>query len=250
MYPILFKIGDLAINSFGAMVAISFLAANYFFTRELRRKALPDADTLSSTVTLLALGGGIFGAKLFHLIENYRDFFADPVGTIFSGAGLTFYGGLLVAIAAIVIYARRKKISFLIFADAAAPSLILAYGIGRIGCQLAGDGDYGIPTDLPWGMAYPNGLVPTNEIVHPAPVYETITAITMFFILWALRKKYSNTGAIFGLYLVFAGIERLLVEFIRINPLYWGLSQAQWISIALILFGGWLFNKKRVSPVS
>lgn len=243
MHPILFELGPIVVNSFGAMVAIAFLTANYLFTHELRRKQLPSADAIASTVTLLALGGGILGAKLFHLAENYRDAIADPVGQIFSGAGLTFYGGLLVAIAAIIFYARRKGIQFLVLADAAAPALILAYGIGRIGCQLAGDGDYGIPTDLPWGMAYPNGLVPTNEIVHPAPVYETLASVAAFFMLWRLRKKYPQIGAIFGLYLILAGIERLLVEFIRINPLYMGLSQAQWISIAMIIFGGWLFNK-------
>ncbi|GAB1429553.1 prolipoprotein diacylglyceryl transferase [Ignavibacteria bacterium] len=243
MYPILFEIGPIVVNSFGAMVAIAFLIANYLFTHELRRKQLPNADAVASTVTLLALGGGILGAKLFHLAENYRDMMADPAGQIFSGAGLTFYGGLLVAIAAIVYYARRKNIQFLVLADAAAPALILAYGIGRIGCQLAGDGDYGIPTDLPWGMAYPNGLVPTNEIVHPAPVYETLASVVAFLMLWLLRKKYSRIGDIFGLYLILAGIERLLVEFIRINPLYFGLSQAQWISIAMIIFGAWLFNR-------
>ena len=245
MYPVLFKIGPVVINSFGAMVAIAFLTANYLFTRELRRRKLPNADAAASAVTLLALGGGILGAKLFHLAENYNDFLADPAAQIFSGAGLTFYGGLIVAIAAIMLYARRKNVPFLLFADAAAPALILAYGIGRIGCQLAGDGDYGTPTDLPWGMAYPDGLVPTNEIVHPAPVYETLGATAACFVLWALRKKYPQTGAIFGLYLVLAGVERLLVEFIRVNPVYFGLSQAQWISIALIIYGGWLFNSRR-----
>lgn len=248
MYPKLFEIGPVVVNSFGAMVAIAFLTANYLFTRELRRKQLSNADAVASTVTLLALGGGILGAKLFHLAENYHDVMADPAGQIFSGAGLTFYGGLLVAIASIIFYARRKKIRFLVLADAAAPALMLAYGIGRIGCQLAGDGDYGIPTNLPWGMAYPNGLVPTNEIVHPAPVYETLASVAAFFILWTLRKKYPQTGAVFGIYLVLAGIERLLVEFIRINPLYFGLSQAQWISIALIIYGVWLFNKVSRKP--
>ncbi len=245
MYPKLFEIGPIVINSFGAMVAIAFLTANYLFTHELRRKKLPNADAVASTVTLLALAGGIIGAKLFHLAENFQDVKLDPIGQIFSGAGLTFYGGLIVAIASIAIYAHRKKISFFTFADAAAPALILAYGIGRIGCQLAGDGDYGIPTDLPWGMAYPHGLVPTMEIVHPAPIYETLASFAAFLLLWSLRKKFSLTGALFGLYLILAGIERLLIEFIRLNPLYWGLSQAQWISIAMIIYGSWLFYSRR-----
>jgi phosphatidylglycerol:prolipoprotein diacylglycerol transferase len=156
---------------------------------------------------------------------------------------------------------------FMTLADAAAPSLILAYGIGRIGCQLAGDGDYGIPTDLPWAMGYPNGYVSTlaaknPELVTyfkqifpgsryrwisrpPCSVYETLISIFCFVILWKFRTRPSQAGWLFGMYLILAGLERLGVEFIRINPLYGGLSQAQWISIGMILAGSFMMWKLR-----
>ncbi|MBK9248435.1 MAG: prolipoprotein diacylglyceryl transferase [Ignavibacteria bacterium] len=187
---------------------------------------------------------------------------------IFNPGGLTFYGGLLLSILMIYIYARRKHINFLTLADAAAPSLILAYGIGRIGCQLAGDGDYGIPTNLPWAMGYPEGYVstlaaknpelvtyfkqifpgqpvPIDIPVHPAPVYETLIALFCFGLLWKFRTRPSQAGWLFGMYLILAGLERLGIEFIRINPLYAGLSQAQWISICMILLGSVMMWKLR-----
>lgn len=267
MYPEIGKIGPIPIHSFGLMVAIAFLTANYLFTKEVKRRGY--GDDVASVVTFFAFIGGLVGAKLFHLLENFSEFMANPVDAIFNPGGLTFYGGLILSIGLIYIYTRRKKIKFLVLADAAAPSLILAYGIGRIGCQLAGDGDYGIPTDLPWAMGYPNGYVstlsarnlelveyfknifpgreiPTDIKVHPAPVYETLIAVLCFAILWKLRKRPALAGWLFGLYLIFAGLERLSVEFIRINPLYWGLSQAQWISILMIILGGYMMWKKRL----
>ena len=260
MYPKLLQIGPIAIYSFGLMVALAFIIANYLFTKELHRKNFINADALSSTITLLGLIGGIFGAKTFHLFENPQHFIADPLGALFSGEGLTFFGGLIVAIGMIAIYLRKNTIPFLRTADAAAPSLMIAYGIGRIGCQLAGDGDYGIPTDSPFAMTFPNGMVstlasrnrelveyyqnifpgrpiPDDIPVHPAPVYETLIALVFFSILWSMRKNIRIDGNLFGIYLILAGIERFSVEFIRINPLYAGLSQAQWISIGLIIFG-------------
>jgi phosphatidylglycerol:prolipoprotein diacylglycerol transferase len=266
MYPVLLKLGPITIYSFGLMVALAFIIANSLFIREMRRRKLPDADTLSSNVTLLALIGGILGAKTFHLLENPAQLMRDPMGAILSGEGLTFFGGLLMAIGMIMLYLRRKHIPFLHVADAASPSLMIAYGIGRIGCQLAGDGDYGLPTDLPWAMSYPNGMVstlaarnpelveyfrmifpgrpvPEDIMVHPAPVYETLTAFAFFAILWKLRTQPRGMGWIFGVYLILAGIERFFVEFIRINPLYMGLSQAQWIALALIVGGLLLMNR-------
>ncbi len=267
MYPEIGKIGPIPIHSFGLMVAIAFLTANYLFTKEVKRRGY--GDDVASVVTFLAFIGGLVGAKLFHLIENFGEFLNNPSEAIFNPGGLTFYGGLILSIVLIYIYTRRKKLSFLVLADAAAPSLILAYGIGRIGCQLAGDGDYGIPTDLPWAMGYPNGYVstlsarnlelveyfkqifpgraiPTDIKVHPAPVYETLIAVVCFFILWKLRKRPAMAGWLFGVYLIFAGLERLTVEFIRINPLYVGLSQAQWISIILIIIGGFMMWKQQL----
>ncbi|MBS1537009.1 MAG: prolipoprotein diacylglyceryl transferase [Bacteroidetes bacterium] len=270
MYPEIGKIGPIPIHSFGLMVAIAFLTANYLFTKEVKRRGY--GEDVASVVTFFAFIGGLLGAKLFHLLENFNEFLANPVESLFNPGGLTFYGGLILSITFIYIYSKRKKINFLTLADAAAPSLILAYGIGRIGCQLAGDGDYGIPTNLPWAMGYPNGYVstlsaknmelveyfkhifpgsavPVDIKVHPAPVYETLISVVCFVILWKFRKKPNVAGWLFGLYLILAGLERFGVEFIRINPLYAGLSQAQWISIVMMLLGSWMMWKKLETTV-
>ncbi|MBS1912985.1 MAG: prolipoprotein diacylglyceryl transferase [Bacteroidetes bacterium] len=269
MIPVLFHIGPISVYSFGLMMGIAFLVANYFFAKEMGRRGLP--EQAAGTVTILALVGGVAGSKLFSLLENFDRFLADPVGEMFSSAGLTFYGGLILATLLIFLYIRSKKLSFRKVADAAAPALILAYGIGRIGCQLAGDGDYGIPSDLPWAMTYPRGTVstivdsayahsqgiaPNTELaekfrqmypnrpmppdipVHPAPVYETLMALGIFYFLWRIRTRPMPAGKLFSIYLILAGVERLLVEFIRLNPLYLGLSQAQWISIGMMGCGG------------
>mgnify|MGYP001187746203 CR=1 FL=1 len=256
MIPELFKIGPFTVYSYGLMLGIAFITASYLLSTEYKRKNL--TDSFASEVTLLAIIFGIVGSKLFHLFENWDDFLADPVGSAFNPGGLTFYGGLIVATIAVYIYSRRKKVPFLYLADGLAPSLAIAYGIGRIGCHLSGDGDYGIPTNLPWGTNYengvvkpssmfhgseiaesfPNGIVPDNTPLHPTPIYEFLVALLIFYVLWRFRKKDWADGRLFALYLILSGIARFLVEFIRLNPRYlFGLSEAQIISILLILIG-------------
>jgi len=256
MYPELVKLGPLTVYSYGFMLAVSFIVSSYLLTKEVERKGLE--ANIASEVTLLAIIFGIAGSKLFHLFENWNDFLADPFGMIFSAGGLTFYGGLILAIIAIMIYLKRKKIPFLYIADAASPALALAYGIGRIGCHLAGDGDYGTPTNLPWGVNYengivkpslmfqgseiaknfPNGIVPNNTPLHPTPIYELFLGVIIFAILWQLRKKKFTMGTLFMMYLIASGLSRFSVEFIRLNPLLlFGLSEAQLISILLIIIG-------------
>jgi phosphatidylglycerol---prolipoprotein diacylglyceryl transferase len=256
MYPEIVEIGPFTVYSYGLMLGISFIVASYLLTKEVERKKLN--PNLATEVTLMAIIFGIIGSKLFHLFENWTAFLNDPVGMAFSPGGLTFYGGLIVAIIAIWIYARKKKIPFLVIADSTAPSLAIAYGIGRIGCHLAGDGDYGIPTDLPWGtdysggtvkpsemfrgseiaQAFPNGIVPDTTPLHPTPIYEFLAMLLIFAVLWNLRKKNWADGKLFMFYLIFAGVERLLVETIRLNPRYFlNLSEAQIISIGLIIVG-------------
>ena len=262
MYPELFKIGPFTVYSFGLMLGIAFLVASYFLTKEIERKGLD--PEIATQITLLAIIFGIVGSKLLDLIENWNAFINDPIGMAFSPGGLTFYGGLILVIIVLWIYVRRKKIPFLVIADAAAPSLALAYGIGRIGCHLAGDGDYGIPTTLPWGTNYSNGTVPpsvafsnpnllkhfpwiaekfpngvpNNTPLQPTPIYEFIMMLIIFLILWKFRKKDWMDGKLFMLYLVLAGAERFIIEFIRLNPrLLWGLSEAQLISIPMMVIG-------------
>jgi phosphatidylglycerol:prolipoprotein diacylglycerol transferase len=259
MRPILFHIGPVPVYGFGLMMAIAFLTANWLFTRQARKRGWD--ERFVSNVTIIALMAGLIGAKLFHLFEYPELFLRDPLSAVFSGEGLTFHGGLIIATIAVGFYARMRGVRFFALGDALAPALILAYGIGRIGCQLAGDGDYGIPSKLPWAMSYPNGTVPTlssinvelsqkykelfpNEPVpydikvHPTPIYETLTAVGIFFVLYRLQQRSTHPeGWLFGLYLILAGMERFFVEFLRLNPLYLGLSQAQWVSMGMIVVG-------------
>ena len=155
-----------------------------------------------------------------------------------SGSGLVWYGGVAGGVIGVILIATWKRIPLGVMANAAAAPLALAYVIGRIGCQLAGDGDYGSATSLPWGMSYPDGTVPTTEIVHPTPIYESIAMLVVFWVLWRFRGRLTAPWSLFGLYLVLAGIERLLVEFVRRTPTeFAGLTTAQIISVGLILIG-------------
>lgn len=262
MHPIIFSFGGITIYSFGLMMGISFLIGNYLLAQEFKRKKLhPD---LASNVTLIALIAGVSGSKLLYLIENWGFFVKDPFGMIFSPGGLTFYGGFILATSSIYVYARKKNIRFMTIADSVAPALILAYGLARIGCHLAGDGDYGFPSNLPWATdysngtyppsaafrnfpevtsQYPNGIVPDNTLCHPTPIYETIICSIFFFVLWKNREKWNAEGQMFSAYLILAGIERFTVEFFRLNPrLMLDLSEAQIISLILIALGGLGWN--------
>ncbi|HEY9188300.1 MAG TPA: prolipoprotein diacylglyceryl transferase [Ignavibacteria bacterium] len=235
MYPEIIKLGPISIYSYGLMLGIAFITASYLLTLELKRVNLN--VNIASEITTIALVFGIIGAKLFHLFEYWDEFINDPL-MAFSPAGLTFYGGFLLATLAIFIYIKRKKLSFLQIADLNAPGLALAYGIARIGCHLSGDGDYGIVSNLPWAYSYAKGTVPTppGVTVHPTPIYELIAGILIFMFLWSKRKKYNVNGKLFFVYLILTAIARFLVEIIRINPrLLLGLSEAQIISIILII---------------
>lgn len=263
MLPVLFEIGPVKIYSFGLMMGISFILANYLLVKEFKRKKIK--PEYASNITLIALIAGVAGSKLLHLLENWGDFLANPIGMAFSPGGLTFYGGFILAALSIYFYAKKVKIKFLVFADAISPALMLAYGVARIGCHLAGDGDYGFPTTLPWGTDYSNGtyppsyafrdfpeivqkygvngVIPNNILCHPTPIYETIICTIFFFILWKNRERFLQPGKLFSLYLILAGIERFSVEFLRLNPRFlFGLSEAQIIAVILILVGAVAFN--------
>lgn len=267
MCPRLLEIGPFTIYSYGLMLAIGFIVASSLLTRELLRKRLD--PSLGNNITLIALVAGVAGSKMLYLIEHWSEFAADPVGMAFSPSGLTFYGGFILAALAIYFYVRRKKVSFFAVADAVAPGLLLGYGIARIGCHLAGDGDYGFPTSLPWGTdyskgtyppsaafrnfpevasQYPNGVVPDNTLCHPTPVYEFLLCALFFWVLWRMRKTTTPDGKLFMAYLVLAGLERFSVEFIRLNPrIALGLSEAQIIAVGLMLVGafGWNYFSRK-----
>ncbi len=272
MYPELFSIGPITISSFGMMIVIAFLVANYLLKKEFQNYGY-NPDYADDIVFRAALGG-ILGAKIYFLIENY-DIASENIGGLWKifyglvtldsslvssgiqlfGAGLVFLGGLLGGLLLVTHYIRKKSLEWLVVADLVAPLIALGHGIGRVGCLLVGD-DYGIPNDLPWGIAFPNGAPPStaynisqtgyvlpegisySEIlaVHPTQIYEMIAYVLIFFFLRFLLKKNHFNGEIFINYLFLAGLARFVVEFIRLNPRYYfDLSGAQYISILMMI---------------
>ncbi len=217
-------------------------------------------------IVLQAALWGFIGAKIFHNLENLNDFAKDPIGSLIAFSGLTFYGGLIIATIAIIFYIKKYKISVIHFADAMAPTMLFAYAAGRIGCHMSGDGDWGIVNlhpkpfswlpDWAWAYQYPHNVVNEGERiagcfgnycnqlplpVYPTTFYEIVGTFVLFLIMWSFRKKVSQPGILTGVYLVFAGVERLLIEQIRVNNKYEFLpfkpTQAELISVFLIIFG-------------
>jgi phosphatidylglycerol:prolipoprotein diacylglycerol transferase len=256
LYPKLFEIGPVPVYSYGLFLGLTFIIASALFSRELKRSGYP--ETFGSTIVLLCLIGGIVGSKLFYILEEWNFGKAKPLSAyltkdfLLSPSGLTFYGGLILSMLLVIIFCRMKKIPVLKLFDMMAPPAALGYGIARIGCHLSGDGDYGtIVNGTQWeflGYSYLNGTVPTKpgELVHPTSIYELIIAILVFVILMKLQKRQPATGTVFAFYLILSGIARLLIEFIRLNPaVIWGLTQAQLISICMIILGVLILLKSR-----
>ena len=251
MYPVLLRLGPITIYSYGVMMALGFLAAGWVLGKELQRQGKD--PNFSSTLVLWAAIGGLLGARLLFLVEQWRAFLADPLSLIFTGAGFTWYGGLIGGVGAMTWCIRRHGLPWLEVMDAVAPAIALGHGIGRIGCHLAGDGDWGPPTTLPWGVAYTQAIVgwdfPPGVRVHPTPLYETIAYVLVFAILWSRRAAPHQPGALFWGYLLLAGIARFLLEFVRVNPpLLLGLSQAQVISIFLVAVGACMLVRREEQP--
>lgn len=238
MYPFL-HLWRWSIPTFGMMVALALMTAAYMMEADFRRRRI-EADAYH--IILVAGFAGLVGARLYSVLETPREFFANPWPMLFSRYGFTWFGGFLAGAAALWMMARKYRVPLLAFLDVASPAASVGYAIGRIGCLLAGDGDYGRPTTLPWGMSFPNGLVPTAERVHPTPIYEFLTWMAIAAILWHLGAKASREprakGEVFGSYLILTGMARLLVEFIRINSrVLFGLTNAQIVSIGCVIFG-------------
>lgn len=244
MRPILFHVGGTAVPSFWVTAFVGFLAAFFVVRNDIRRRGY-DVE-LAYDMTLYAYVGGWVGARLFLIPTAWDIFRQDPIGFLLSSSGWVWYGGLIGGTIAVWLLARQRKLPLLLFADIIAPALAVGLGIGRIGCQLAGDGDYGIPTSLPWAMSYPDGVVPTTERVHPAPVYEMLASFAIFAYLWRRRLSNPPSGDLIGRYLILAAPVRFLIEFIRRNP-HWlfGLTTAQWTSVALVVAGLVLVRQAR-----
>ncbi len=222
---------------------------------------------LVGNMTMIAAVSGIIGAKIFHNLENMGEFLADPIGQLVSFSGLTFYGGLIAGAVSVIWYAKKYKISTLHLIDAAAPALMLAYGVGRIGCQLSGDGDWGIDNLAPkpewmsflpdwmWSFTFPHNVINAGvpiegcvgnfcmelaNPVWPTAFYEVVMSLLIFSFLWAIRKKITVPGILFCIYLALNGVERFFIEKIRINTEYnilGGITQAEIISSCLVLIG-------------
>jgi phosphatidylglycerol:prolipoprotein diacylglycerol transferase len=238
MYPELFRIGNFTISSYGVMVALAFLVAYWLSSLEFKRRGLD--ERLLGNFLIAAMVGGIIGAKVVYLLENVTlsEFLREPLKYILARGGLTYLGGLLGAALLMWFIAYRNKMGFWTLGDAVAPGLTIAYAIARVGCLLVGD-DYGVPSDLPWAMAFPKGLPPTDERVHPTQIYEVILMGAVFIYLWKIRKKQAPTGWLFSIFLILAGLERFLVEFVRAttpSPIP-HLSLAQLMSAVMIIIG-------------
>ena len=246
--------------------------------KEIKKKVHP--YELVGNMTMIAAISGIIGAKVFHNLENMEAFIADPIGQLIAFSGLTFYGGLIAGAFSVIWYARKNKINILQLIDAAAPALILAYGVGRIGCQMSGDGDWGIDNLAPkpewmallpdwmWSFTFPHNVINAGEPIEgcvgnfcmelstpvwPTAFYEVLMSLFIFVILWSIRKQIKVPGVLFFIYLIFNGVERFFIEKIRINTEYnilGGITQAEIISFCLVLIGllGWIIlykNNKR-----
>jgi phosphatidylglycerol---prolipoprotein diacylglyceryl transferase len=273
------------IYSFGAVMALAVIFAAVLTARELDRMfaegripaiKVPDPNAKRKgamktaspafavgTIAIIAVTAGVIGAKAFHILENLPAFFRDPFSMIFSTGGLTFFGGVIVASLTVAWYLRRIGIPVPHFFDAVAPGLMLAYGVGRIGCHLAGDGDWGIvanmdlkPDWLPmwlWAETYPNNIL--GEVipapgVYPTPIYEFVMGVTLALVLWSLRKHPFLGGWLFSMYFVLAGVQRFLIEQIRVNNVYdiFGMqvTQAEMIAVGFVIIGSvLLYNRSR-----
>lgn len=232
MYPVIFRLGDFEITSFGLLVAVAALVGIRLFTRELERSALPSKGVDAAFAGVI---GGLAGAKLLWTVEFMGE---EPIGELlFSRGGLSWFGGLLGGVGTGLWMLRRRRIPIMRALAAAAPALAVGHAIGRIGCFMVGD-DYGRPSDLPWAIAFPEGLPPTNIPVHPTQLYE---ALALGLIAWALlrwRRLARPDAVVVGRYFVLAGSARFAIEFIRVNLRVVGpLTVAHLLSLALIALG-------------
>ena len=266
----------------GIIIGLVYLAYTYWDLKnkdksEAAKKTVVHPYEKTGDITILAAVSGLIGARLFSVLENLDSFFADPMGQLLSGSGLTIYGGLILAFIVVYIYIKKQGIPPIHMMDVAALAVIMGYAVGRLGCQFSGDGDWGIVNEMAkpgwfflpdwlWSFHYPHNVAQQGIMIEgcqaeycrqlmpkvfPTPLYESIASFGIFAFLWSLRKKLRVPGMLFFIYLILQGIERFLIEIIRVNPRYnyfgYDWSQAQYISIGFVLIGiiGLIYLKKK-----
>jgi phosphatidylglycerol:prolipoprotein diacylglycerol transferase len=257
VYPFILDLGPLEITGYGIMMMVGFLVGGWLFSLELRRQGL--REDYAAEITIAAVIGGVIGAKLWYVALT------GDLDALLSRGGLVWYGGLIGGSMAVALNGWRLRVPTRWTAHIVAPGLAAAYALGRVGCFLVND-DYGIPTSLPWGMRFRQGLPPSTAenmqslfgipvppgtdpstvlAVHPTQIYETLAMLVAFAVIWRLRKKAWGTGALFGVYLMFAGVERFLVEFVRAkDDRFLGpFTIAQLTSIILFAIGALVWSR-------
>jgi phosphatidylglycerol:prolipoprotein diacylglycerol transferase len=240
------ELGPVTLQTFGICFALGFLVAAGVLARRLKEVGKP--PDWAYEMIFAGLIGGLVGSRIDYLLQNWDQVSDDLLGNVFSGSGLVWFGGVVGGAVAVLLWARWRGWLGLAMLDACAVPLAIGYALGRVGCQLSGDGDYGIASDLPWAMAYPEGTEPTTEEVHPTPVYETLAMGGVALVLWRLRDRYAP-GVLFALYLMLSGIERFLIELIRRNDsVVAGLTLAQLVSLAMVAAGAAWLTVRRPQP--
>jgi phosphatidylglycerol:prolipoprotein diacylglycerol transferase len=248
MYPELLHIGGFTLNSYGVMMALAFISAGFVAHWQFKKRGVkPD---FIYGLLIACIVGGLLGAKIHYLILHP----AQWPENLLSGEGLVWFGGLFGAIIAVVIVTLLSKQRLAAVMDCGAMAVSVGYAVGRIGCFLRGC-DHGTPTDLPWGLIFPHGIPPTPTPVHPTQLYETAASLVIFALLaWVIGPRFKREGPLIFAYAVLAGVQRLLVEFIRTNETTWGLTQQQWIAIAMMVVGvvgmWWFETHGRLRPAT
>jgi phosphatidylglycerol:prolipoprotein diacylglycerol transferase len=232
MYPVLFRIGDFEITSFGVLVALGALVGIWMFSRELKRSGLPDDGVDAAVAGVI---GGLVSAKLLWTLEFSGE--APITDLLFSRGGLSWFGGLIGGVGTGLWMLRRRRVPVVRALAAATPALAVGHAIGRIGCFMVGD-DYGRPSNLPWAVAFPEGLPPTSVPVHPTQLYEALALVGVAWLLIRWRSKGVADALVLGRYLVLAGLIRFAIEFIRVNLRVVGpLTLAHLIALSLVVAG-------------
>ena len=257
VYPFNIRIGPLNLTGYGIMLMVGFLVGGWLMDRDLKERGL--RHEYAADMTVAAVIGGVLGAKLWFVAAT------GELGSLFSRGGLVWYGGFVGGVAVVLLNGWRLKVPMRWTMEITAPALAAAYALGRIGCFLVGD-DYGVPTSLPWGVQFPQGIPPTTAeslardfhvtipagvspetvlAVHPTQLYETAIMTAVFMLLWRKRGHPNGTGWLFGLYLVLAGAERFLVEFVRAKEdrLFGPVTLAQLVALSIILVGAVLLTR-------